>query len=94
VRKPGKLPWRKRSVRYALEYGHDELQMHEDAISHGMRVLLADDLLATGGTLRAATDLVQACGGHVVGASVLIELEGLGGRAALGGLAVSSVLRY
>jgi adenine phosphoribosyltransferase len=81
-------------VRYALEYGHDELQMHEDAIGHGMRVLLADDLLATGGTLRAAADLVQACGGHVVGASVLIELDGLGGRAALGGLAVSSVLRY
>lgn len=94
VRKPGKLPWRKRSVRYALEYGHDELQMHEDAITHGMRVLIADDLLATGGTLRAAADLVQACGGHVVGASVLIELEGLGGRAALRDLAVSSVLRY
>ncbi len=94
VRKPGKLPWRKRSVRYALEYGHDELQVHEDAIQPGMRVLIADDLLATGGTIGAAASLVAALGGDVVGASVLIELQGLGGRHALRDLPLSSVLRY
>ncbi|MFM7135301.1 MAG: adenine phosphoribosyltransferase [Planctomycetota bacterium] len=82
VRKPGKLPYRTRSVEYALEYGTDTLQVHEDAVKPGMRVLLVDDLLATGGTLGAAAELLgpAGLGGHIVGASVLIELTSLGAR--------------
>ncbi len=80
VRKKGKLPFRTRSIEYALEYGTDCLQVHEDAIKPGTRVLIADDLLATGGTMRACMELVAHLGGEVVGASVLIELAFLGGR--------------
>ncbi len=80
VRKRGKLPFRTRSIEYALEYGTDCLQMHEDAVRPGSRVLIADDLLATGGTMRACMELVRHVGGEVVGASVLIELAFLGGR--------------
>jgi adenine phosphoribosyltransferase len=96
VRKPGKLPWRTRSVQYELEYGTDTLQVHEDAVAPGTRVLLVDDLLATGGTLEAAARLLgpDGLGATVVGASVLIELEALRGRARLDGLRIDALLRY
>ncbi|MFZ9880431.1 MAG: adenine phosphoribosyltransferase [Phycisphaerales bacterium] len=82
VRKPGKLPYRTRSIEYALEYGTDALHVHEDAVKPGMRVLIVDDLLATGGTLGAAVQLLgpKGLGGTIVGASVLIELSFLEGR--------------
>lgn len=83
VRKPGKLPRRTRAIEYSLEYGKDRLEMHDDAIRPGQRVLVVDDLLATGGTMRACLDLVDQAGGIVVGATVLIELKALNGRAAL-----------
>jgi adenine phosphoribosyltransferase len=96
VRKPGKLPYKTRSVSYALEYGTDELHVHADAVKPGMRVLLVDDLLATGGTLAASVKLLGAegLGATIVGASVLIELEFLKGRANLGAMRVESLLRY
>lgn len=83
VRKKGKLPYKTRSASYALEYGEDTLEIHEDAIMQGQRVLVADDLLATGGTMSATIDLVQQLGGIVVGAAFLIELKELGGRQVL-----------
>jgi adenine phosphoribosyltransferase len=96
VRKPGKLPYKTRSVSYALEYGTDELHVHADAVKPGMRVLLVDDLLATGGTLAASVKLLGAegLGATIVGASVLIELDFLKGRANLGAMRVESLLRY
>jgi adenine phosphoribosyltransferase len=96
IRKPGKLPYRTRSIEYALEYGTDQLHIHVDAVQPGMRVLLVDDLLATGGTLAASIRLLgrEGLGAEVVGASLLIELEFLKGRAVLGGLRTESVLRY
>jgi adenine phosphoribosyltransferase len=84
VRKPGKLPWRTASERYALEYGHDALEMHVDALHPGARVLLVDDVLATGGTAAAAARLVERHGGVIAGLSVLMELGFLRGRDALG----------
>jgi len=83
VRKPGKLPGPSFSVDYALEYGTATLQMHRDAVHAGQRVVLVDDVLATGGTMAAADDLVRQGGGVVAGHLVLIELTALGGRAAL-----------
>ncbi len=83
VRKPGKLPRPTRSFEYALEYGVDRLEIHEDAIRPGQRVLVVDDLIATGGTLGACLDMVGQLGGTLVGATVLIELTALKGRAAL-----------
>ena len=80
VRKPGKLPHRKISMSYDLEYGKDTLEMHADAIVRGQRVLIVDDLLATGGTMKACCDLVNNLGGTIAGVAVLIELAGLGGR--------------
>ena len=80
VRKPNKLPAACRTLEYELEYGTDTLQMHEDAIGKGQRVLMVDDLLATGGTMRACCDMVREAGGEIVGISVLIELAGLRGR--------------
>ncbi len=80
VRKPGKLPFRTRSIRYHLEYRSDELHVHEDAIKPGDKVLVVDDVLATGGTAKAVVDLVEQLGGTVEGISVLIELAGLNGR--------------
>lgn len=80
VRKPGKLPYKTRSVSYDLEYGSDVIEMHADAIRQGQRVLLVDDLLATGGTLEACAKLVEELRGEVVGMTVLIELTGLNGR--------------
>jgi adenine phosphoribosyltransferase len=83
VRKPGKLPHKKVSMTYDLEYGTDTLEMHEDSIVRGQRVLIVDDLLATGGTMKACADLVERIGGTVAGLAVLIELAGLRGRAKL-----------
>src|SRR5436309_3428610 len=80
VRKPGKLPHRKVAMTYDLEYGKDTLEMHADAIVRGQRVLVVDDLLATGGTMTACIDLVRHLAGEVAGAAVLIELAGLRGR--------------
>lgn len=94
VRKPGKLPHKKVSMSYDLEYGQDSLEMHEDAIVHGQRVLVVDDVLATGGTMKASCDLVRKLGGQIVGVAVLIELEGLNGRDKVKPVPVHSVLRY
>ena len=94
VRKPGKLPARIVEVSYALEYGTDRLQIHADAIVPGQRVLIVDDLLATGGTASAARELVTQLGGDTVAALFLVELAALGGRARLGGLRVEAVLGY
>jgi adenine phosphoribosyltransferase len=80
VRKPGKLPYKTRSMAYALEYGNDTIEIHADAIRPGQRVLLVDDLLATGGTLEACAKLVQELEGRIVGLTVLIELTALKGR--------------
>ena len=94
ARKPGKLPWRTVSVEYALEYGTDSLEVHEDAIRPGMRVLVHDDVLATGGTARAKVELVEQLGGVVVGVAFLVELVFLGGRAKLAGQDVCSLVQY
>jgi adenine phosphoribosyltransferase len=94
VRKPGKLPYETVSVDYELEYGTDTLEMHKDAIKPGQKVLLVDDLIATGGTAKAACDLIQRLGGEVLGLVVLIELEDLNGRDLLGPIEVHSLLRY
>ena len=94
VRKVGKLPHTTIRVSYELEYGTDSLEMHSDAVEPGQRVLIVDDLLATGGTARAAVDLVRKLGGDVQGVAVLIELADLNGRAKLAGEQVSAVLAY
>ena len=94
ARKPGKLPSRTVSVEYALEYGVDELQLHADALAHGTRVLVHDDLLATGGTARATCDLVGLLGGEVVGCAFVVELAFLDGRRRLGDLDVRSLVVY
>ena len=94
VRKVGKLPHTTVRVSYALEYGTDSLEMHSDAIDKGQKVLIVDDLLATGGTARAAADLVRGLGGDVHALAVLIELAGLNGRAKLAGENVRAVLTY
>jgi len=94
ARKPGKLPWRTRTERYALEYGEDGLQLHEDAMSPGDRVLIVDDLLATGGTAGAASRLVAQLGAQVVGFSFLISLDFLPGRERLGPDKVCALLSY
>lgn len=94
VRKPGKLPHKKVSMKYDLEYGQDTLEMHEDAIVRGQRVLIVDDVLATGGTMKACCDLVKHLGGEIAGVAVLIELAGLGGRKKVPGGSVHSVLVY
>ena len=94
VRKVGKLPHTTIRVSYDLEYGSDSLEMHSDAVEPGQRVLIVDDLLATGGTARAAVDLVRKLGGEVHGVSVLIELVELNGRDRLKGENVRAVLQY
>jgi adenine phosphoribosyltransferase len=94
VRKPGKLPSKSVRESYALEYGTDSLEMHEDAVANGQRVLIVDDLLATGGTARAATNLVQKLGGQVHALAFLIELVALNGRAKLADEHIHSVLKY
>lgn len=94
VRKLGKLPSTSIRVTYDLEYGSDSLEMHADAIGKGQRVLIVDDLLATGGTARATADLVKQLGGTVHGLAFLIELADLNGRARLDGENVFALLRY
>jgi adenine phosphoribosyltransferase len=94
VRKPGKLPSRSVRVTYDLEYGSDSLEIHEDAIVPGQRVLILDDVLATGGTARATVELVERAGGRVQGVAFLIELNFLKGREKLVGRDVFSVLTY
>lgn len=94
VRKPGKLPYKKRSASYELEYGTDTIEIHEDAIIPGQRVLLADDLIATGGTAAAALELVEKAGGEVVALTFLIELTFLSGREKLGSNKVHAVLQF
>jgi adenine phosphoribosyltransferase len=94
VRKLGKLPAQTVRASYALEYGTDSLEMHRDAVEPGQKVLIVDDLLATGGTARATVDLVRQLGGDVVGVSFLIELAALNGRAKLEGENVRAVLTY
>src|SRR5436305_12809591 len=85
VRKPKKLPFLVRSVEYELEYGTDQLEIHSDAIESGQNVLIIDDVLATGGTACAVAQLIEQCGGNVVGLGFVIELEFLKGRQKLGG---------
>ena len=94
VRKPGKLPHKKVSMSYELEYGTDSLEMHADSIVKGQRVLIVDDVLATGGTMKACCELVQDLGGDIAGVAVLTELLGLGGRAKVTPYPVHSVLKY
>jgi adenine phosphoribosyltransferase len=94
ARKPGKLPWRTVAVKYALEYGFDQLEVHADAIVPGQRVLVHDDVLATGGTAKATCELVEQLHGEVVGLPFIVELEFLHGRDKLAGHDVFSLLRY
>jgi adenine phosphoribosyltransferase len=94
ARKPGKLPHETISAEYILEYGVDALEMHADALADGARVLLHDDLLATGGTARALAELIEGTGAHVVGCGFLVELAFLGGRERLAGYEVHSLLMY
>lgn len=94
IRKKGKLPYKTESVSYDLEYGTDTVEVHRDAIPPGAKVLMVDDLLATGGTMRAACELVEKVGGEVVGTTFLIELAGLGGRDKLAAYDIHSVITY
>src|SRR5262245_32373161 len=94
VRKVGKLPSQTVRVSYDLEYGSDSLEMHRDAVEPGQKVLIVDDLLATGGTARAAVDLVKQLGGKVEGVDFLIELVELNGRSRLQGESIFAVLQY
>ncbi|MFN2455854.1 MAG: adenine phosphoribosyltransferase [Pyrinomonadaceae bacterium] len=94
VRKPGKLPAECASLSYDLEYGQDTLQIHRDAVGQGHRVIIADDLLATGGTAKAVVDLVEGLGGEVAGLVFVIELEFLPGRKKLEGYDVRSLIKY
>jgi adenine phosphoribosyltransferase len=94
VRKPGKLPGKARSITYALEYGTDTLEIHEDAIQKGERTLIVDDVLATGGTATAARDLSLSCGAEVIGCAFLIELTFLPGQKKLEPSPVFSIIKY
>jgi adenine phosphoribosyltransferase len=94
VRKPKKLPYRTASISYALEYGTDTLEIHEDAIKPGQRVIICDDLLATGGTASATSKLVQKLGGTVEGVAFAVELTFLNGRSKLNGFDVFSLIQY
>jgi adenine phosphoribosyltransferase len=94
VRKPKKLPFKTAAVTYQLEYGTDQLEIHEDAVRPGQSVLLCDDLLATGGTAAAAIELVRKLGGEPVGAAFAVELNFLNGRAKLPAIDVFSLLKY
>jgi adenine phosphoribosyltransferase len=94
ARKPGKLPWKTVRQDYDLEYGTDALEIHEDAIDPGMRVLVHDDLLATGGTAQAKCDMVERLGGVVAGVAFVVELTFLPGRARLAAHDVMSLVQY
>jgi adenine phosphoribosyltransferase len=94
VRKPGKLPWDKHSVSYALEYGHDTLEIHTDAVRRGARVVVIDDLLATGGTAAATVELLRKLGAQVIECGFVIELAFLGGAAKLAPVPTYSLTSY
>ncbi len=94
LRKPGKLPWKTVSRSYSLEYGEAAIEMHEDAVSEGERILLVDDLLATGGTAAAAAGLLESRGGVIEEIAFVIELSDLGGKEKLGGRPSFSLLTY
>ena len=94
IRKKGKLPYKTVAATYQLEYGTDTLEMHEDALNSGTRVLIVDDLLATGGTAKATAELVEKVGGKIVGYAFLIELEFLKGRRNLNGYDIFSLIQY
>ncbi len=94
VRKPGKLPYKTHSVSYDLEYGQDELHIHQDAIRKGQKVLIADDLLATGGTVKAVIELIEKMGGEIVECAFMAELEALGGKEKLQPYGVFSLLQF
>ena len=94
ARKPGKLPWRTVAAKYALEYGFDTLEVHADSIRPGQRVLIHDDVLATGGTAKATIDLVEQLGAEVAGLPFIIELSFLDGRKRLEGYSVYSLIQY
>lgn len=94
VRKPGKLPYTTIRADYTLEYGTNSLEVHSDALSEGDKVLIVDDLLATGGTATATKTLIERMGGKVVGAGFIVELSSLGGRAKLGSTPVKTLLSY
>ena len=94
IRKPGKLPSLTHKEGYNLEYGSDALEIHQDACANNQRILVVDDVLATGGTARAAIDLVKKSGGKIIGAAFLIELDFFKGREKLAGEPVYSVLQY
>ncbi|NLK12043.1 MAG: adenine phosphoribosyltransferase [Candidatus Phytoplasma sp.] len=94
VRKPGKLPRETKTVSYDLEYGTNSLSIHQDAIKKGDRVLIVDDLLATGGTVEATIKLVESLGGVIVGLAFLIELEDLNGRAGIDKYPIKTLIKY
>jgi adenine phosphoribosyltransferase len=94
LRKPGKLPYRTYSLKYDLEYGSAELHMHVDGVKPGNRVLLVDDLLATGGTMQAGCSLIEQAGGKVAGCAFLVELAFLAGRKRLAGYEINSLITY
>lgn len=93
IRKPGKLPWHTNRIDYELEYGTDAVEIHKDAIARGQRVLLVDDLLATGGTMDAACKLVESCGGQIAACAFVIELDFLEGRKRLVPHQIKSLIR-
>ena len=94
IRKKGKLPWQTESITYDLEYGTDTLEVHSDAIDSGGKVLMVDDLLATGGTMAAACELIEKIGGTIIGIAFLIELTGLQGREKIADYNVTSIISY
>ncbi len=94
ARKKGKLPWKTVQASYSLEYGEASVEIHQDSIGKGDRILIVDDLIATGGTARALASLVEAQGGKVVGFSFLVELTFLKGREALGNYRVETIIKY
>ncbi len=94
IRKKGKLPFKTESVTYDLEYGTDTLEVHSDAVRSGAKVLMVDDLLATGGTMTAACKLIEKTGGQIVGITFLIELKELAGRDKLSGYKIKTVISY
>ncbi|MBN1805570.1 MAG: adenine phosphoribosyltransferase [Sedimentisphaerales bacterium] len=94
IRKKGKLPWKTESISYDLEYGTDTLEVHIDAVKRQAKVLMIDDLLATGGTMASACKLIEKIGGQIAGIAFLIELASLGGRAKLAGYNIKTILSY
>jgi adenine phosphoribosyltransferase len=94
VRKPGKLPAKVHAVEYALEYGTDKLEIHQDAVTPGARVVIVDDLIATGGTAVATAQLLQEIGAHLVGCAFVIELDALNGRSRLPDVPITSLVHY